>query len=249
MWRRVHRQALRRGKCLPQHRVRRAHTAMRPCAPARPPQCGCCTNRTVEAQRVCTRHSAPLLGLLWGCGGGGGHLETLKLTDCHLAAAAVAPPPGAAQAQALALEPLAFLQLNSCFMEQGESFAGFLAALLPQLPGLHSLELRQCELGDDSEGGLGDALALAGHLTWLVLHECGLEALPPGAHRYLAGRRGCRGCPGRRGARIAAGRPKLTSCCRPAAAAQAWRGCRCAATAWPACRPSWPPRRACSSWI
>lgn len=72
---------------------------------------------------MCTAHSAPLLGVLWGCGGGGGHLETLEFNDCHLSASAVAPPLGAPpEAQASALQGLAFLNLDGCYMEQARFF-------------------------------------------------------------------------------------------------------------------------------
>ena len=187
-------------------------------------QCGCCNSRSLEANRVCMRYSAPLLGMLRGCGVGGGHLETLVLTDCHLWPVAVLPPPGrAAEAQFSALAALVSLHLNDCDMEQaraqqaqssaagvaraahtgscpsttlphptpafqGKTFSEFLAALLPQLPALNSLQLTQCNIA--AEVGLGDVLSLAGHLTWLALNRCNLGGLPGGDLGYLAGRRG-----------------------------------------------------------
>ena len=234
-----------------------------------PPQCPCCDARTVTLAGVCMPHSAPLLSLLWAVGAGAGQMYHLELAGCHTAAAAahlVLPPSAPDDLQASAFQHLSNLVLSGCAASEGESLAGFLSVLLPQLPALASLTMKSCHLSSPAEAdGLGEALSLAPHLTSLVMNDCNLEQLPEGA--YLAGgwaqpaRLPCFGAaaqPALAGQAVLKGACTAAGCCAACMLMllvacscfwlrspdpppkQAWNRCPSVATASPSCPQPWP---------
>lgn len=151
-----------------------------PSPPALPPavQCQCCENRTLVLQDVCLEHSAGLLSLLQIGGVMGGTLESLDLNQCHLIAAGVALPPGAAgEAQQQALASLAFLTVSECY---GTAYNGgvedALEVLLAQTEDLVGLTIRDTVVAASALEGLLDGLS--SQLDTLELEGCGLESFP-----------------------------------------------------------------------
>ena len=119
-----------------------------------------------------------MLDAVEAAGGGGGVMESLLLSHCHLGPAGLAPAP-LTPAQQLTVSRTRRLEVLRCY---SADLHAPLRLVLQQLPALQDLELRKVNVWyADLAGLLGAATALAG----LTLLDCGLAGLPPGD--YLAG--------------------------------------------------------------